>query len=85
MFLRGRAQWIRHQPPLAWLLSLFTLAVVVSYLLFPFCIKNYLVLLPLATLAVVLSVFGVADLIVGVGERIRLQPPDEEQVTIVQE
>jgi hypothetical protein len=41
--------------------------------------------LPLATLAVLLPLFGIGDLIVGVGERIKLHPPGEQPATIMRE
>jgi hypothetical protein len=82
---RGRAQWSHRQAPYAWLLTLFALAVMASYVLDPFYMKNDQLFLPLATLAILLSVFAVGDWIFGVGEKIRLTPPGEEPSSAVGE
>lgn len=75
---RGRAQWSRGQAATAWLLTLFALAVLTSVLLYPSYTRSDLHFLPLATLAVLLSLFAVGDWVSGVGERIRLAPPEEQ-------
>lgn len=80
---RGWLQWSNQQPPLGWLLTLFVLAVISNYLLDPIYVKD-IHFLPLATLAVILPFFGISDWIFGVGERIRLEPPKEEESRLVE-
>jgi hypothetical protein len=81
---RGWVQWSRHKPPVAWALTMFTLAVAAAYYVDPAHVASS-ACLPLATLAVLLPLFGIGDLIAGVGERIKLHPPGEQPATVVRE
>jgi hypothetical protein len=75
---RGWKQWRRRQPPMAWTLTLFA---VVSFA--GATLRSYELggntLLPLAALAVLLSIFGVADMVRGFMERLVLAPPQERE------
>jgi hypothetical protein len=72
---RGWLQWSRHQPPIAWLLTLYVVLVVAAYMVDPMHVRTSQ-FLPLATLAAILPLYGIADLITGLGEGLRLQPPE---------
>lgn len=74
---RGWKQWQQHQAPLSWLLTLFALLDIAGVALHPASARATF-FLPLASLAVLLSVFCLADLLRGMGERLVLEPPGEK-------
>jgi hypothetical protein len=71
---RGFKSWAAAQPPLAWTLSLYALIEAVT-LVVNSANAQEMHFLPLATLAVLLSVYAVADLFLGLSERLVLTPP----------
>jgi hypothetical protein len=73
---RGVKELARNKAPLAWGLTLYALLGVLGTLLHPAESKD-VVLLRLASLAVLLSVFGVADFVRGITDRLVLAPPEE--------
>jgi hypothetical protein len=75
---RGWRQSARHQPPLAWTLTLFTLVALAGVLLCSPAGPNN-EFLRLAILGLMLSVFCVADLIRGLADRLMLAPPTERE------
>ena len=68
---RGRKEWKNVQPPLAWLLSAASVGVFVAIGARPVASGS----LALAAVGALLSVFGIADLIQALVERIELKPP----------
>jgi hypothetical protein len=75
-FRRGRQQWRRRQPPLAWVLTLYAVIALLGIALHPTATR-VVVLLPLTILAYLLAVFGVADFVRGIAEQLVLAPPQE--------
>jgi len=73
---RGWKCWRRNLPPLAWVLTMFVLVDLAGILLHPPRAAG-IALLSFAPVAVLLNVFGVADLAQGLGERLVLSPPHE--------
>ena len=73
---RGRKCWRVSQPPLAWLLTLFAVVDLASIVLHPPTAASS-ALISFAPVAVLLNVFGFADLAKGLGERLVLSPPHE--------
>jgi hypothetical protein len=69
---RGQKEWKEGRPPLAWLLTLAGIGAIVALGARPLAAGS----LMLAALGSLLSVFGVADVIQAVVERIELKPPD---------
>jgi hypothetical protein len=69
---RGLKEWKRGRPPLAWLVAAAGLGVLVGVGARPVAPGS----LALAAVGSILSVFGVADLILALIERIELRPPD---------
>jgi hypothetical protein len=74
---RGWKQARRDQPPLAWVLTLFTAVSLVGVALYPANAANAVLVL-LASLGGLLAVFCVADLVRGLGERLVLAPPQQQ-------
>jgi hypothetical protein len=72
---RGFRHW-RRRLPLAWVLTLYALAVLAGVAFYPGMDLSAAVL-SLTSLAVLLTVFGVADLVRGFMERLVLAPPQE--------
>lgn len=77
-FSRGWKEWRRREPPLAWGLLLFALVTLALGVLHPQR-TALLLFLPLASLAVLLAVFGVADLLRGITDGLTLLPPGERE------
>ncbi len=73
---RGWKQWRLGHLPLPWVLSLYALADLAGVLLHP-AGAQAMFFLPLVSLAVLLCIFCVADLIRGLGERLVLAPPED--------
>ncbi len=73
---RGWKCWRRGQAPLAWVLTLFAVMDLAGIAWHPPRTASA-ALLPLAPVAVLLNVFGLADLAQGLGERLVLAPPQE--------
>ena len=73
---RGWKCWRGSQPPLAWLLTLFAVIDLASIVLHPPYAAS-IALISFAPVAVLLNVFGFADLAQGLGERLVLAPPHE--------
>ncbi len=76
-----RSGWIQFrsfEAPIAWVLFLFTVALPLAAVLNPQSFMK-LDLVPLATLSILLSGFGIFNGVGAVLERIRLKPPGEEQ------
>jgi hypothetical protein len=73
---RGWKNWAKGKAPTAWVLTLFTLVTLAIWAARPQSGGN-LSILPLAGLAVLLSVFGIADVLRGFMERLVLAPPHE--------
>jgi hypothetical protein len=73
---RGWKCWRGGKPPLAWVLTLFALVDLAGIILHPPHAAG-IALLSFAPVAVLLNVFGVADLVQGLGERLVLAPPHE--------
>ncbi len=71
---RGFKEAGRRRPPLAWLLLLFALLELACMTL-----HAATQFLPLASLAVLLAVFGVGDVARSIGEGLVLEPPGERQ------
>jgi hypothetical protein len=69
---RGRREWKHGRPPLAWLLTVTSLGIHVALGARPLASSS----LALAAIGTLLSVFGVADMILAVFERIELKPPE---------
>jgi hypothetical protein len=70
--MRGLKEWKQRRPPLAWLLTAASVAVVAAIGARPLASGS----LALAAIGAILSVFGVADLILSLVERIELRPPE---------
>jgi hypothetical protein len=75
---RGWRQWKRRLPSTSWLLTLYTVLVWASLAMDPGDNTPNAVL-PRASLAVLLMIFGIADVFRGISERIILLPPSERQ------
>jgi hypothetical protein len=75
---RGGKDWARGRPPLAWVLTLFTILDLAGVSFHPRAGKDTAVL-SLASLAVVLAIFGVADVVRGFMDRLVLAPPQERE------
>jgi hypothetical protein len=75
-FRRGWKNWAKRKAPTAWVLTIFTLITLAIWAIRPQSGGN-LSILPLAGLAVLLSVFGIADVVRGFMERLVLAPPHE--------
>jgi hypothetical protein len=73
---RGWKQSARRQPPLAWILTLYSGLALLGVSLRPAEAPD-VALLPWAVLSVLLSVFCVGDTLRTLWERLRLQPPHE--------
>jgi hypothetical protein len=73
---RGWKCWRGGKPPLAWVLTLFALVDLAGIILHPPPAAG-IALLSFAPVAVLLNVFGFADLAQGLGERLILAPPHE--------
>jgi hypothetical protein len=71
---RGWREWARRRPPLAWALTLFAIIDLLGVSFHPWADTG---ILSLASLAVALVVFGVADVVRGFMERLVLAPPQE--------
>jgi hypothetical protein len=69
---RGWKEWVQGRPPLAWLIAVAGLGAVVAVGARPLASGS----LVLAAVGAILSVFGAADLILALVERIELKPPD---------
>jgi hypothetical protein len=76
---RGHRQWANYRVPLAWTFSLFALVEVTATFLNPAGTREA-GFVPLASLAVLLSVFWLADMLRGIGERLVLPPPEEATI-----
>lgn len=74
---RGWIQWPTRKAPLSWALLLFVLSNVIADILHSTSVReaNFL---PLASVAVLLGVFGIADWLRSIGDQIVLKPPGEE-------
>ena len=70
--MRGLKQWREHRSPLAWLLTAAGISVFVAIGARPLGSGS----LALAAIGAILSVFGIADLILALVERIELRPPE---------
>jgi hypothetical protein len=77
-FRRGWRDWARCRPPLTWALLLYVIIDLVGASLHPGADQDT-ALLALASLAVVLAVFGIADVLRGFMERLVLAPPQERE------
>jgi hypothetical protein len=75
-FRRGRSELVRHKAPAAWALTLFALLTLLAAGLTPDD-NGELAVLALASVAVLLGVFGVADLFRNIWDQLRLPPPGE--------
>lgn len=75
---RGKRDWSARRPPLPWLLMLYAALDLVGVALHP---RDALgtVMLPLASLAVLLAVFGVAEIARRLTRPLLLPPPEERQ------
>jgi hypothetical protein len=73
---RGWKLWARGKPPLAWVLPLFALILAAGVVFRPGK-DDEVSLLSLASLAVLLSIFGIADVLRGFMEKLVLAPPQE--------
>jgi hypothetical protein len=71
---RGWREWARRRPPLAWALTLFAIIDLLGVSFHPWADTG---VLSLASLAVALVVFGIADVVRGFMERLVLAPPQE--------
>ena len=80
-FRRGWKQWARCKAPLPWVLMLFALVVVAGLCMQPGS-TDEIALLSLASLAVLLSVFGIADVARSCMERLVLAPPQERDASV---
>ena len=76
---RGCQELKRRRPPTAWLLTLYAAAELLGATVLGTGRVQPTAMLPLASLAVVLAVFGVADFFRGISERLILLPPAERQ------
>jgi hypothetical protein len=77
-FRRGWRLWRRGQPPVAWVLTLYG-AVAFAGAALHSGEAGQITLLTLASLAVLLGVFGIADLVRGFMERLVLAPPQDRE------
>jgi hypothetical protein len=77
-FRRGWKEWARRKPPLTWALTLFGMIALVGASFHPGAAPDT-AYLSLASLAVLLGVFGVADVVRGFMERLVLAPPEERE------
>jgi hypothetical protein len=75
---RGRKLWASRRPPLSWLVLVFVGVDLLGMLLEPASVRAAS-FLPLAWLCTLLAVYCAGDLVRGLGERIMLAPPKEEE------
>ncbi len=78
--LRGWKLWARRRPPLAWLLTIYTVVVLAGVSFYPGTGRDT-DFLSLAYLSVLLAVFGIADVARGFMERLVLAPPEDRLET----